>query len=52
MRGSKAKSLRRERPDRPNPGRKFGGNLKEQVDRQAGLKSRIRKAIEKQKQDG
>ena len=25
MRGSKAKRLRRERPDRPNPGRVMGG---------------------------
>lgn len=27
MRGAKAKRLRRERPDRPHPGRKSGGSI-------------------------
>jgi hypothetical protein len=27
MRGAKAKSLRRERPDHPHPGRKSGGSI-------------------------
>lgn len=45
MRGSKVKSQRRDRPDRPNPGRKFGGSDKQNKDRQAWIKSRVKRYV-------